>query len=107
MGILEKFYEDSTCPRPVLDWNSEDPAPEPTIDNSCDDLMLDLHTGLYLTQLIDRGRRADIHCQLTTDLKMLNFDPDNGRIIEFLLTVVKKVLRLPIRGNGFSSAEYK
>merc|ERR1712137_200539 len=100
------FYEDSTCPHPVLGWNAEGAKPEPSTDNSCADLVLDLHKGLYLTQLTDCGRHADIHCQLTADLKMLNFDLGNGRIIEFPLAAVNRVFRPLMRWNDFSSPEH-
>merc|ERR1712196_223913 len=93
--MLERFCEDVINPRPFPIWKVEqDAEPEPPPDNACADLVVDLLMGLYFTQLTDCGRYADIHCQLTADLKTLNFDLGNGRIIEFPLVAVNKVFRL-------------
>jgi len=105
--ILERFCEDVINPRPFPIWKEQDAEPEPPPDNACADLVVDLLMGLYFTQLTDCGRYADIHCQLTADLKTLNFDLGNGRIIEFPLVAVKKVFRLWVRGNRLSTAECK
>lgn len=58
------------------------------------DFALDLHTGMYLTQLTSNRDYSDIHCQLMEDLQTLKLDQSNGRIIEFPLTGVSKVYRI-------------
>merc|ERR1719158_2778628 len=58
------------------------------------DFALDLHTGMYLTQLTSNRDYSNIHCQLMEDLQTLKLDQSNGRIIEFPLTGVSKVYRI-------------
>mmetsp|Transcript_50775 Transcript_50775/g.94937 ORF Transcript_50775/g.94937 Transcript_50775/m.94937 type:complete len:282 (+) Transcript_50775:84-929(+) len=58
------------------------------------EFALDLHTGMYLTQLTSNRDYADIHVQLMEDLTTLKLDQSNGRIIEFPLTNVSKVYRI-------------
>lgn len=55
---------------------------------------LDLHAGMYLTQLTSNRDYSDIHCQLMEDMQTLKLDQSNGRIIEFPLTGVSKVYRI-------------
>merc|ERR1719436_1505545 len=58
------------------------------------EFVLDLHTGMYLTQLTSNREYSDIHCQLMEDMATLKLDQSNGRIIEFPLTNVSKVYRI-------------
>lgn len=58
------------------------------------EVALDLHTGMYLTQLTADRDYSDIHCQLMEDMTTLKLDQSNGRIIEFPLTNVSKVYRI-------------
>ena len=58
------------------------------------EFALELHTGMYLTQLTSNRDYADIHVQLMEDLTTLKLDQSNGRIIEFPLTNVSKVYRI-------------
>lgn len=58
------------------------------------EFALDLHTGMYLTQLTSNRDYSDIHCQLMEDMMTLKLDQSNGRIIEFPLTNVSKVYRI-------------
>jgi len=58
------------------------------------EFALDMHTGMYLTQLTSSRDYSDIHCQLMEDMTTLKLDQSNGRIIEFPLTNVSKVYRI-------------
>lgn len=58
------------------------------------EVALELHTGMYLTQLTADRDYSDIHCQLMEDMTTLKLDQSNGRIIEFPLTNVSKVYRI-------------
>jgi hypothetical protein len=81
------------------------------------EFALDLHTGMYLTQLTSNRDYSDIHCQLMEDMTTLKLDQSNGRIIEFPLTNVSKVYRIvknddkwytagtPLPGSASSTAE--
>eukprot|EP00930_Biecheleria_cincta_P081255 TRINITY_DN7006_c0_g1_i1.p1 TRINITY_DN7006_c0_g1~~TRINITY_DN7006_c0_g1_i1.p1 ORF type:complete len:282 (-),score=49.52 TRINITY_DN7006_c0_g1_i1:65-910(-) len=68
------------------------------------DFALDLHTGMYLTQLTSNRDYSDIHCQLMEDLTTLKLDQSNGRIIEFPLTNVSKVYRIVKNDDKWYSA---
>jgi len=68
------------------------------------DFALDLHTGMYLTQLTSNRDYSDIHCQLMEDLQTLKLDQSNGRIIEFPLTGVSKVYRIVKNDDKWYSA---
>merc|ERR1712039_847168 len=65
---------------------------------------LDLHTGMYLTQLTSNRDYSDIHCQLMEDMTILKLDQSNGRIIEFPLTNVSKVYRIVKHDNKWYTA---
>jgi len=58
------------------------------------EFVLELFTGMFLTQLTSNRDYSDIHCQLMEDLTTLKLDQSNGRIIEFPLTGVSKVYRI-------------
>jgi len=58
------------------------------------EFALDLHTGMYLTQLTSTRDYSDIHCQLMEDMTVLKLDQGNGRIVEFPLTSVSKAYRI-------------
>lgn len=58
------------------------------------EFAIELHTGVYLTQLTSNREYSDIHCQLMEDMQTLKLDQSNGRIIEFPLTGVSKVYRI-------------
>lgn len=51
---------------------------------------LEMHRGMYLTQLLADLSYQDIHCQLMEDMATLKLDQSNGRIIEFPLANVSK-----------------
>mmetsp|Transcript_121168 Transcript_121168/g.314642 ORF Transcript_121168/g.314642 Transcript_121168/m.314642 type:complete len:292 (-) Transcript_121168:485-1360(-) len=65
------------------------------------EFALDLHTGMYLTQLTSNRDYSDIHCQLMEDMTTLKLDQSNGRIIEFPLTNVSKVYRIVKNDDKF------
>lgn len=65
------------------------------------EVALDLHTGMYLTQLTADRDYSDIHCQLMEDMTTLKLDQSNGRIIEFPLTNVSKVYRIVKNDDRF------
>jgi hypothetical protein len=65
---------------------------------------LDMHTGMYLTQLTSNRDYSDIHCQLMEDMQTLKLDQSNGRIIEFPLTGVSKVYRIINNDDKWYSA---
>jgi len=65
------------------------------------EVALDLHTGMYLTQLTADRDYSDIHCQLMEDMTTLKLDQSNGRIIEFPLTNVSKVYRIVKNDDKF------
>jgi hypothetical protein len=65
---------------------------------------LDMHTGMYLTQLTSNRDYSDIHCQLMEDMQTLKLDQSNGRIIEFPLTGVSKVYRIIKNDDKWYSA---
>lgn len=68
------------------------------------DFALDLHAGMYLTQLTSNRDYSDIHCQLMEDMQTLKLDQSNGRIIEFPLTGVSKVYRIVKNDDKWYSA---
>jgi len=68
------------------------------------EFTLDLHTGMYLTQLTSNRDYSDIHCQLMEDMLTLKLDQSNGRIIEFPLTGVSKVYRIVKNDDKWYSA---
>lgn len=68
------------------------------------DFALDLHRGMYLTQLTSNRDYSDIHCQLMEDMTTLKLDQSNGRIIEFPLTNVSKVYRIVKNEDKWYSA---
>merc|ERR1719482_1375605 len=68
------------------------------------EFALDLHTGMYLTQLTSNRDYSDIHCQLMEDMLTLKLDQSNGRIIEFPLTGVSKVYRIVKNDDKWYSA---
>lgn len=68
------------------------------------EFALDLHTGMYLTQLTSSRDYSDIHCQLMEDMQTLKLDQTNGRIIEFPLVGVSKVYRIVKNNDKWYSA---
>jgi len=68
------------------------------------EFALDMHTGMYLTQLTSSRDYSDIHCQLMEDMQTLKLDQSNGRIIEFPLTGVSKVYRIVKNDDKWYSA---
>lgn len=68
------------------------------------EFALDMHTGMYLTQLTSNRDYSDIHCQLMEDMQTLKLDQSNGRIIEFPLTGVSKVYRIIKNDDKWYSA---
>lgn len=61
--------------------------------------VLDLHKGLYMTQVNSNDEYADIHCQLLDDLDTLKVDQGSGCIVEFPLTAVTRIYRI-VRNDG-------
>jgi len=55
---------------------------------------LEMHRGMYLTQLMADLSYQDIHCQLMEDMATLKLDQSNGRIIEFPLSNVSNTYSL-------------
>jgi len=68
------------------------------------EFALELHTGMYMTQLTSNRDYSDIHCQLMDDMQTLQLDQSNGRIIEFPLTGVSKVYRIVKSDDKWYSA---
>mmetsp|Transcript_65166 Transcript_65166/g.172653 ORF Transcript_65166/g.172653 Transcript_65166/m.172653 type:complete len:252 (-) Transcript_65166:183-938(-) len=68
------------------------------------DFTLELHSGMYLTQLTSSRDYSDIHCQLMEDLQTLKLDQGNGRIVEFPLTGVSKAYRIVKNDDRWHSA---
>lgn len=68
------------------------------------EFAMDMHTGMYLTQLTSSRDYSDIHCQLMEDMQTLKLDQSNGRIIEFPLTGVSKVYRIVKNDDKWYSA---
>uniref|UniRef100_A0A7S4QZP4 Uncharacterized protein n=1 Tax=Alexandrium monilatum TaxID=311494 RepID=A0A7S4QZP4_9DINO len=68
---------------------------------------LDLHRGMYLTQLMSDRSYSDIHCQLMEDLSTLKLDQGTGRIVEYPLANVSKVYRLWKAGSKLYTADKK
>merc|ERR1719387_1569840 len=68
------------------------------------DFVLEMYTGMYLTQLTSNRDYSNIHCQLMDDLQTLKLDQSNGRIIEFPLTGVSKVYRIVKNDDKWYSA---
>jgi len=66
---------------------------------------MELHRGMYLTQLMADRTYSDIHCQLMEDMMTLKLDQSNGRIIEFPLANVSKVYRLTKSAGKWYPAE--
>jgi len=58
------------------------------------EFVLELHKGMYMTQLTSSQDYSDIHCQILEDLQTLKVDQGSGCIIEFPLTAVSKVYRI-------------
>lgn len=58
------------------------------------EFVLDLHKGIYMTQLTSNQDYSNIHCQLLDDLQTLKVDQGSGCIVEFPLTAVSKVYRI-------------
>lgn len=82
---------------------SEDERHEKLLD-MYQTFALELHTGMYLTQLTSNRDYSDIHCQLMEDMQTLKLDQSSGRIIEFPLTGVSKVYRLVKNDEKWYSA---
>lgn len=63
------------------------------------DFVLDMHKGVYMTQVNAHDEYADIHCQLQDDLQILKVDQGSGCLVEFPLTAVTRIYRL-VRNEG-------
>ncbi|CAK0873355.1 unnamed protein product [Prorocentrum cordatum] len=61
---------------------------------------VDLHAGMYLTQLTSSREHSEIHVQLMDDLVTLKMDQSNGHILEFPLDKVLKVYRITHDARG-------
>jgi len=64
------------------------------------EFAVDLHTGVYLTQLMSNlQEHADIHCQLIDDMTTLRLDQSSGFLYEFPLTDVSRVFPIDLPGT--------
>lgn len=54
------------------------------------DFVIDLHTGMYIRQVLSSHDHADIHCQLVKDTMSLRLDQCSGCIVEFPLFEISK-----------------
>jgi len=72
------------------------------------DFVLDLHTGMYLTQLTANHSYADIHCQLIEDMTSLRLDQSTGRIVEFPLSDISRLyhISVPVSADQIVVAEF-
>lgn len=61
--------------------------------------VLDLHKGIYITQITAADEYSDIHCQLLEDLRTLKVDQGSGCIVEFPLVAVTRLYRI-VRNEG-------
>lgn len=69
------------------------------------EFALDMHTGMYITQLTSTRSYSDIHCQLMEDLMTLKLDQGSGHIVEFPLAHVSKLYRILKCGDKWFSTE--
>eukprot|EP00450_Noctiluca_scintillans_P001972 CAMPEP_0194496390 /NCGR_PEP_ID=MMETSP0253-20130528/13679_1 /TAXON_ID=2966 /ORGANISM="Noctiluca scintillans" /LENGTH=268 /DNA_ID=CAMNT_0039337779 /DNA_START=164 /DNA_END=970 /DNA_ORIENTATION=+ len=58
------------------------------------EFVLDMHSGVHMTQLTANQEYSDIHCQIFEDMQTLKVDQGSGCIIEFPLCAVSKVYRI-------------
>lgn len=65
---------------------------------------MDLHKGIYMTQLTSTQDYSDVHCQVLEDLQTLKVDQGSGCIIEFPLGAVSKVYRIVKNDDRWFSA---
>uniref|UniRef100_A0A7S1L890 Uncharacterized protein n=1 Tax=Alexandrium catenella TaxID=2925 RepID=A0A7S1L890_ALECA len=68
------------------------------------EFVLELHKGIYMTQLTSSQEYSDIHCQILEDMQTLKVDQGSGCIIEFPLTAVSKVYRIIKNDDKWYSA---
>jgi len=68
------------------------------------EFVLELHKGIYMTQLTSTQEYSDIHCQILEDMQTLKVDQGSGCIIEFPLTAVSKVYRIIKNDDKWYSA---
>lgn len=68
------------------------------------EFVLDLHKGIYMTQLTSSQEYSEIHCQILEDMQTLKVDQGSGCIIEFPLTAVSKVYRIIKNDDKWYSA---
>jgi hypothetical protein len=61
--------------------------------------VLDMHKGVYMTQVTTTDEYSDIHCQLLDDLQTLKVDQGSSCIVEFPLTAVTRIYRV-VRNDG-------
>lgn len=57
------------------------------------EFVLDMHKGIYMTQLLPNQEYNDIHCQIVDNMQSLMIDQGCGSIIEFPLSAVSNVFR--------------
>jgi len=82
------------------------PVPEECSDNDPEDIhvatllrifqgfVVDMHRGVYMTQVSSTDEHSDMHCQLQDDLLTLKVDQGSGCVIEFPLTAVTRIYRI-------------
>jgi hypothetical protein len=100
---LPSLHTYPALPNPGTDAESEDARKKKLLE-MYQEFALELHTGMYLTQLTSNRDYSDIHCQLMEDMTTLKLDQSNGRIIEFPLTNVSKVYRIVKNDDKWYSA---
>jgi len=81
-------------PRPPGGGMTDDGARRQLLYEMYQEVALDLHAGMFLTQLTGSRDKFDIHCQLMEDLQTFKLDQSNGRLVEFPLASVSKVYRV-------------
>mmetsp|Transcript_12789 Transcript_12789/g.38026 ORF Transcript_12789/g.38026 Transcript_12789/m.38026 type:complete len:293 (-) Transcript_12789:131-1009(-) len=100
---LPSLHTYPALPNTAPDAESEDNRKKKLLE-MYQEFALELHTGMYLTQLTSNRDYSDIHCQLMEDMTTLKLDQSNGRIIEFPLTNVSKVYRIVKNDDKWYSA---
>lgn len=99
LPTLRRYPIPPTC-------SSDDPAEvqRDELLRAYQDFVMDLHRGIYLTQLTSSGDYSEIHCQVLEDLQTLKVDQGSGSIVEFPLGAVSKVYRIVKNDDKWYSA---
>jgi len=98
-SLMERLRLPSTARQPVCASN----VAEDELLQIFQAFVLDLHGGVYMTQVNANDEHSDIHCQLQDDLLTLKVDQRSGCIIEFPLTAVTRIYRIVRDGKSLPS----